>query len=176
MDCSPPGSSLHGILQARILEWVAMPSSRGSSQPRDQTQVSVIAGRFFTIWTTRETLGCYWNKTPTVPQLKLVFSLAFWALFKITKTNSTPSPHRVTSYLGLNSYIASCSELLRIALPWVYELHLGARKQRDRLLQIKSSRHVGISGDQSVSGWFRVCTASASEFSFLLPLAEMVQL
>ena len=39
MDCGPPGSSVHGILQARILEWVAMPSSRRSSQPRDQTQV-----------------------------------------------------------------------------------------------------------------------------------------
>ena len=39
-----------GILQARMLEWIAMPSSRGSSQPRDQTQVSCIAGRFFTIW------------------------------------------------------------------------------------------------------------------------------
>ena len=38
MDCSPPGSSVHGILQARILEWVAMPSSRGSSKPRDQTR------------------------------------------------------------------------------------------------------------------------------------------
>jgi len=53
-DCSPPGSSVHEILQARILEWVAMSSSRGSSQPRDQTQVSHIAGRFFTIWATRE--------------------------------------------------------------------------------------------------------------------------
>ena len=42
------------ILQARILEWVAMPSSRGSSQPRDRTQVSLIAGRFFTTWATRE--------------------------------------------------------------------------------------------------------------------------
>ena len=40
LDCSLPGSSVHGILQARILEWVAMPSSRGSSQPRDQTEVS----------------------------------------------------------------------------------------------------------------------------------------
>jgi len=40
MDCSQPGSSVHGILQARILEWVAMPSSRGYCQPRDQTQVS----------------------------------------------------------------------------------------------------------------------------------------
>ena len=42
-DCSPPGSSVHGILQARILEWVAMPFSRGSSQPRDQTCVSYIS-------------------------------------------------------------------------------------------------------------------------------------
>ena len=44
-----------GILQARIVEWVAMPSSRGSSQPRDWTQVSCIAGGFFTSWATRET-------------------------------------------------------------------------------------------------------------------------
>ena len=44
MDCSPAGSSVHGILQARILEWVAMPSTRGSSQPRNWTQVSHIAG------------------------------------------------------------------------------------------------------------------------------------
>ena len=49
MDCSPPGSSAHGILQARILEWVAMPSSRGSSPLMDQTWVSCIAGRFFTV-------------------------------------------------------------------------------------------------------------------------------
>ena len=48
MNCRPPGSSVHEILQARILEWVAMPSSRGSSQPRDWTLVSHIAGRFFT--------------------------------------------------------------------------------------------------------------------------------
>ena len=54
MDYSPSGSSVHGILQARVLEWVAMPSSRGSSQPRDQTQVSHITGRFFTISATRE--------------------------------------------------------------------------------------------------------------------------
>ena len=51
---SPPGPSVHGILQARILEWVAFPFSSGSSQPRDWTQVSRIAGRFFTSWTTRE--------------------------------------------------------------------------------------------------------------------------
>ena len=49
MHCSLPGSSVRGILQARILEWVAIPFSRGYSQPRDQTRVSCIAGRFFTI-------------------------------------------------------------------------------------------------------------------------------
>ena len=53
-DCSLPGSSVHGILWATILEWVAMPSSRASSPPRDWTWVSRITGRFFTIWATRE--------------------------------------------------------------------------------------------------------------------------
>ena len=59
VDCSPPGSSVPRILQARILERVAMPISRGSSQPRDQTwvsYVSCIAGRFFTSWATWEAL------------------------------------------------------------------------------------------------------------------------
>ena len=55
MNYSPPGSSVHGILQARVLEWVAMkPSFSGSSQSRDRIWVSHIAGRFFTIWATRE--------------------------------------------------------------------------------------------------------------------------
>ena len=54
MDCSPPGSSVHGILQARMLEWVAISSSRGSSLPRTLTQFSCIAGKFFTVWATRE--------------------------------------------------------------------------------------------------------------------------
>ena len=49
MDCSLPGSSVHGILQARILDWVGIPFSRESSQPRDRTQVSCIADRFFTV-------------------------------------------------------------------------------------------------------------------------------
>ena len=48
MDCIPPGSSVHGPLQAGILEWIAIPFSRGSSWPRDRTLVSYIAGRFFT--------------------------------------------------------------------------------------------------------------------------------
>ena len=58
VDCSPPGSSVHGILQARILEQVAMPSSRGSSQPRDRIHVSCIAGRFFATRATWEAHKC----------------------------------------------------------------------------------------------------------------------
>ena len=57
MDYSLPGFPVHGILQARILEWVAVPFSRGSSQPRDWTQVSCIADWFFTNWATREALS-----------------------------------------------------------------------------------------------------------------------
>ena len=54
MDCSLPGSSVHGIFQARILEWVAISFSRRSSRPRGWTRVSGIVGRCFTIWATRE--------------------------------------------------------------------------------------------------------------------------
>ena len=54
MECSLPGSSLHGTVQARVLDWVAMPSSRESSPARDQTRVYHIAGRCFTFWATRE--------------------------------------------------------------------------------------------------------------------------
>ena len=57
-DCSLLGSSIHEILQARILEWIAIPFSRGSSWLREQTQISCFAGRFFTIWAIRETQLC----------------------------------------------------------------------------------------------------------------------
>ena len=57
VDCSPPGSSVHGILQARVLEWVAISFSRESSWPRDWTQVSHIAGRRFNLWATRYSLN-----------------------------------------------------------------------------------------------------------------------
>ena len=69
MDCSPPDFSVHGISQAILLEWLAVPFSRESSRLRDRTQVSYIEGRFFTIWATRgaqlrltELLG--WNTDP----------------------------------------------------------------------------------------------------------------
>ena len=82
VDCSLPGSSIHGILQARILEWVAISFSRGSSRPRDWTQVSCIVGRCFNLWTTREApqevliLGPTWDAS--------VYSFIHPCLFKST--------------------------------------------------------------------------------------------
>ena len=86
---SPPGSSVHGILQARILEWVAMPSSRRSSQPRDWTWFSCIAGRFLTIWATREAQSpftllfffpywqiCFFNLYQYLPGISIRFFLS----------------------------------------------------------------------------------------------------
>ena len=67
-DCSPPGSSAHGILQARILEWVAMSFSRGSSRPRDWTCVSCIGRWILYCWATRE-----------VPRIKQSFITKPWA-------------------------------------------------------------------------------------------------
>ena len=58
MDCSPPGFSVYGILQAKVLEWVAILFSRVSSHPRDWTQVSSIVDRFFPFWATREAHIC----------------------------------------------------------------------------------------------------------------------
>ena len=58
--CDLMDYTVHGILQARILEWVAFPFSKGSSQPRDRAQVSLIAGRLFTSWATREAQE-YWH-------------------------------------------------------------------------------------------------------------------
>ena len=73
IDCSPPGSSVHEILQAGILGCVAIPFSRGSSWPRDQTWVFCIASRFFfTIWTTREVLIVLVGILPQVSRLKVM--------------------------------------------------------------------------------------------------------
>ena len=73
MDCSPPGSSLCGILQARILEWVAILFSIESARPRDQTSVSCIAGRFLTVWANKE--------VPKYPLISPVMLIIMHVLF-----------------------------------------------------------------------------------------------
>ena len=68
MDCSLSGFSVHGIFQARVLEWIAVSFSRGSSWPRNRTRVSCIAGRRFTVWATREAYQGY---------MSLIFQTSF---------------------------------------------------------------------------------------------------
>ena len=70
--CNPVDYTVHGILQARILEWVAFPFSRGSSQSRDWTQVSHTAGGFFSSWASREALGASWGDLKSK-------KLSFWS-------------------------------------------------------------------------------------------------
>ena len=77
-DCSPPVSTVHGILQARILEWVAIPFSRGSSWPRNRTQVSRTAGRFLTIWASRKAHICH-SSLDKQKQLQIV-QLNDWSI------------------------------------------------------------------------------------------------
>ena len=95
MDCSPPSSSVHGILQARILEWVAMPSSTGSSWLMDQTQVSWITGRFFTIWAIKEAFITYF----TYSSLYLLISYLCCAHFSFHSLDSgfSGSPNQLVT-------------------------------------------------------------------------------
>ena len=108
MDCNPPGSSAHRILQARILEWVAIPFSRGSSRPWDQTWFSHMAGRFFAIWVTREALPetilyppppppsppFYRSQTEPLPQLGNF--LMIHSISKLNTESPSPDPGSIT--------------------------------------------------------------------------------
>ena len=84
-DCSPPGSSVHGILQARIPEWDALPSCRGSSQPRDQTWVSYISCRWVLYHcSTQESplkLSCVCNSFPGLTHEASGFSFSYQIKF-----------------------------------------------------------------------------------------------
>ena len=77
LDCSPPGSSVHGILQARRLEWVAISSSRGSSRRRDQTCVSCTVGGFFTWWATGEGPQWHYYLPKITPQQSVLQNCTF---------------------------------------------------------------------------------------------------
>ena len=127
MDCSPPGSSVHGILQARILKWVAMPSSRGFSWLRDQTHISCgfcIAGRFFARSAIREVPGILANETLFCSRTvryegfgvmsKYTYSQGFWIPLNYLLRETT---EWIFSYLFF-----ACSEfaLLNLRLPLVW--------------------------------------------------------
>ena len=107
MGYNSSGSSVHGILQARILEWVAIPFSRGSSRPRDQTQVSCTASAFFTIWATREAQGLiqtYQNYILTFAKTH-VFSFNEWH----TQQLGTRTSQELRGHLPLQGHLIGSS-------------------------------------------------------------------
>ena len=108
MNCSLPDSSVHLILQARILEWVAISSARRCSWPRDQTQVSCMCSRFFTIWTIREAHS---------RQMKVAESDSLWPHGLYSPRNSPGQTTEVSSHCllqgifptqGLNPGLLHC--------------------------------------------------------------------
>ena len=123
MDCSTPGFTVHGILQAGRLEWVACPFSRGSSRPGNRTQVSCIAGRFFTSWATREARN-----------ISLIYSLLKTCKIqksseKTTKTMHNPSiqKHRQMLIVGVfppQSFSVTYTHIFLLLNHMVYGIHL----------------------------------------------------
>ena len=97
IDCSPPGSSVCEILQARILKWVAISSFRGSSKPRDRTHVSCVGGGFLTHWTIREApvLVTTFYQTPLLNRITFI-SFALVTLSSFMKEGKSES-HSVVS-------------------------------------------------------------------------------
>ena len=109
--CNPMDYTVHGILQARILAWVAIPFSRGTSQPRDHIQVSHVAGRFFTNWATREAFP-----NSLSPQRKWTTDSLFQALSTVGKTNPLLKDNQMDKYhiwIGITHEFqdSSCLEL-----------------------------------------------------------------
>ena len=101
---SPPVSSIQGILQARILEWLPIPFSRRSSQSRDWTRISCTAGRFFTIWATREAFGYIIRDYLISSLVKTIATISFmycykWLTFLMTLCKSLNPRVTVTCFI-----------------------------------------------------------------------------
>ena len=114
MDCSPPGSSIHGIFQARVLEWIAISFSRGFSQPRNWTRVSRIAGRCFTIWATSNPTHRHipWGNQSWKRHM---YSLFIAARYRIARTWKQPRCPLTDEWIKKFWYICTWN----ITQPWI---------------------------------------------------------
>ena len=123
MDCSLPGSSVHGIFQARVLEWVAISFSRGSSPPRDQTWVSRIVGRCFTIWATREVdvfleFSCFFDDPLDVGNL--ISGSSSFSKSSLNIWNSLVQVLLEPSLENFEHYFASIWDECNCAVDWTF--------------------------------------------------------
>ena len=143
MDCSLPGSTVHGIFQARILEWVAISFSRRSSWPRDRTWVSCVVGRCFPIWATRD-----WEITNVdrlhlnVTRSHVSFFLFFTAL----------GPHCFVWLQQMGLLFAAVHRLLLVVASLVVEHRLQAHG-------LQQSQHMGLvsCGSWALEHWLNSC-------------------
>ena len=121
MDCSLPSSSVHGILRARILQWVVISFSRGSSQPRDQTWVSHIAGRFFTIWVSLHKYSGTCGTASNLIMQKLCFmrKTASWCLFRLQ--NHSPISYERSLYLMSRNIEMQLQSNFRKKMSWSFK-------------------------------------------------------
>ena len=100
MDCSPQGFSVHGILQGRTLEWVTIPFSRGSSQPRGWTQASCMAGGFFTVWAASWAIwASSWAASEALAVYSPLTSVKCWTVFV--------SPDSIVTAAANETYLSS---------------------------------------------------------------------
>ena len=124
MDCSPPGSAVRGLLQASRLEWVAMPSSGGSSRPRDWTQVSCIAGTFFTnvkkLFTKKNSFNSYNILSTELEMIPLFQRLGDWDLnqLHVHFPHVVSSRSRIWSQAGLGSKLTLYHLALQRSPEW----------------------------------------------------------
>ena len=170
MACSPPGSSVHAILQARILEWETIPSSRGSSQPRDPTWVFCIAGRFFTTCATWEAA---FNKMTGF--LTVTFHAMFWWARRLQTQvdilSLTPKSHLPGHCPCSVSYLHPLIGLLGQPLAWAHTglLPLSLSPSLRTLLAYLSPGQLTPCYSLSISPWVRCLLFLWSLRSFHLP-------
>ena len=118
IDYSLPGSCVHEIFQARILEWVAMPSSRGSSKPRDGTHVSCVVDKFFTCWAMVETLYICVCVCVCVCVYICIYSLPWWLSGKESTCNAGDTGLILGWEDPLEKEMATHSSILTWEIPW----------------------------------------------------------
>ena len=143
MDFSPPGSSVHGIFQARILEWIAISFSRVSSQPRDWTWVSCITGSFFLLSEphTGDTHKCYVLKILHVPYLQLL-----WFIYISASSNS-----RISALVWLSCYWSFRTQLWGCDARNLFLILLSVCFHSNRYTAL--SEHQSLYFVRSVSSW-----------------------
>ena len=165
MVCSPPGSSIHGILQARILECVAISFSRGSSQPTDWTWVSCVAGRLFTVWATRPTTAEFWKKW----EYETTWPASWEICMQIKKQQLEPDIEKQTGWvwsLGqedpLEKEMATHSSILAWRIPWMEE---PGALQSTGLQRVRHDWATSLSLFQTAKGVCQGCILSPCLFN-----------